>query len=80
MYIDYVRVYQRSDITDGVTCNPKSHPTTDYINKYAVYALPSPLTKIYPDSSHLNAYSNPNLTTWEQAGYTFPRNSLYNGC
>ncbi|KAJ7765788.1 glycoside hydrolase family 16 protein [Mycena metata] len=29
---------------------------------------------------HLGAYSNPNLTTWAQAGYTFPRNSLYDGC
>ena len=30
--------------------------------------------------SHLPAYSNPNYTTWEQAGYNFPRNSQYNGC
>lgn len=30
--------------------------------------------------NHLNAYSNPNLTTWEQAGYQYPRNSQYNGC
>ncbi|KAI0632505.1 glycoside hydrolase family 16 protein [Trametes polyzona] len=29
---------------------------------------------------HLNAYTNPNLTTWDQAGYTFPRNSKYDGC
>ncbi|KDQ20783.1 glycoside hydrolase family 16 protein [Botryobasidium botryosum FD-172 SS1] len=29
---------------------------------------------------HLNAYSNPNLTTWAQAGYTFPKNRLYTGC
>ncbi|KAL1950818.1 hypothetical protein VTO73DRAFT_5942 [Trametes versicolor] len=31
-------------------------------------------------TNHLNAYSNPNLTTWDQAGYTFPRNSKYDGC
>ncbi|TDL22109.1 beta-glucan synthesis-associated [Rickenella mellea] len=31
-------------------------------------------------NDHLNAYTNPNLTTWEQAGYKFPRNSLYDGC
>ncbi|KAG6850345.1 hypothetical protein H0H93_014618 [Arthromyces matolae] len=30
-------------------------------------------------ANHLQAYSNPNLTTWAQAGNTFPRNSLYNG-
>lgn len=23
-------------------------------------------------ADHANAYANPNLTTWEQAGYTFP--------
>lgn len=40
MYIDYVRVYQRSDVTDGVGCNPASHPTTDYINKYARLCTP----------------------------------------
>ncbi|KAI0647690.1 glycoside hydrolase family 16 protein [Trametes meyenii] len=31
-------------------------------------------------NNHLNAYTNPNLTTWDQAGYTFPRNSKYDGC
>lgn len=31
-------------------------------------------------NNHINAYTNPNLTTWNQAGYYFPRNSLYNGC
>lgn len=29
---------------------------------------------------HINAYSNANLTTWEQAGYKFPKNSLVDGC
>ncbi|EMD31407.1 glycoside hydrolase family 16 protein [Gelatoporia subvermispora B] len=62
MYVDYVRVYQRDDVKGGVTCEPSSYPTQDYIN------------------NHLNAYSNPNLTTWDQAGYTFPRNSQYDGC
>jgi len=62
MYIDYIRVYQRDDVANGVGCSPNSHPTANYIQK------------------HLNAYSNPNLTTWAQAGYTFPRNSQYDGC
>ncbi|RDB17955.1 Beta-glucan synthesis-associated protein SKN1 [Hypsizygus marmoreus] len=62
MYIDYVRIYQRQGTKNGITCNPPSRPTTDYINR------------------HLQAYSNPNLTTWAQAGNTFPRNSLYHGC
>ncbi|KAG0151339.1 hypothetical protein CROQUDRAFT_36918 [Cronartium quercuum f. sp. fusiforme G11] len=29
---------------------------------------------------HINAYSNPNLTTWAQAGYNFPKNSLQDTC
>jgi len=62
MYVDYVRVYQRSDVKPNIGCNPPSYPTADYIN------------------NHLPAYSNPNFTTWNQSGYTFPRNSLYDGC
>ncbi|KAI5116308.1 hypothetical protein M0805_009634 [Coniferiporia weirii] len=64
MYIDYVRVYQRSDvdINEGVTCDPSHHPTSDYIQ------------------NHPEAYTNPNWTTWNSAGYTFPRNSQYDGC
>lgn len=29
---------------------------------------------------HLNAYSDANLTTWEQAGYSFPRQRLVDDC
>lgn len=29
---------------------------------------------------HLNAYSNPNLTSWEMAGYKFPKNRLTGDC
>ncbi|KIK69666.1 glycoside hydrolase family 16 protein [Collybiopsis luxurians FD-317 M1] len=31
-------------------------------------------------NDHITAYSDANLTTWGQAGYTFPRNSQYDGC
>jgi beta-glucanase (GH16 family) len=62
LYVDYVRVYQEESVRNGVTCDPPSHPTSDYINK------------------HINAYTNANLTTWEQAGYKFPRNSRFDGC
>ncbi|EDO15916.1 hypothetical protein Kpol_480p3 [Vanderwaltozyma polyspora DSM 70294] len=30
--------------------------------------------------SHLNAYHNPNLTSWEEAGYSFPKNILTGNC
>lgn len=33
MYVDYVRVYQRSDVSEGVGCNPSHHPTANYITK-----------------------------------------------
>ncbi|GAA5891181.1 hypothetical protein JCM8208_002530 [Rhodotorula glutinis] len=40
--------------------------------------------KAYPTAdyiaNHLNAYSNPNLTTWAEAGYEYPRNSLKDTC
>lgn len=62
MYIDYVRVYQRSGTENGLTCNPPKRPTADYI------------------ANHAEAYTNANWTTWDKAGYTFPRNSLYDGC
>ncbi|KAF7294736.1 Beta-glucan synthesis-associated protein SKN1 [Mycena indigotica] len=42
MRIDYVRVYQQSGIKDGVTCNPPSRPTSDYINRHiAAYSNPN---------------------------------------
>ncbi|KAG1906505.1 glycoside hydrolase family 16 protein [Suillus fuscotomentosus] len=61
MYIDYVRVYQREGVQNGLTCDPPNRPTADYIN------------------NHLNAYTDPNITTWAQGGYQFPTNTL-TGC
>ncbi|KAL0576050.1 hypothetical protein V5O48_005931 [Marasmius crinis-equi] len=29
---------------------------------------------------HIQAYTNANVTTWHDAGFTFPRNSQYDGC
>jgi len=34
MRVDYVRVYQREGIQNGVTCDPPNRPTATYINKY----------------------------------------------
>ncbi|THH28900.1 hypothetical protein EUX98_g5283 [Antrodiella citrinella] len=66
MLIDYVRVYQRADSLN-IGCSPPDYPTADYIN------------------NHNEAYTNPNLTFWSQpepigAGYSWPKNSLYDGC
>lgn len=80
MYVDYVRVYQREGIQNGVTCDPPNRPTANYIQRYIPLIL---ILSCYRVShmlhSHLNAYSNPNLTTWAQAGYKFPSNTL-TGC
>ncbi|KAF9565665.1 beta-glucan synthesis-associated [Agrocybe pediades] len=62
MLVDYVRIYQRKGIKNGMTCNPPNRPTTDYIQK------------------HIAAYTNANFTVWSNASFTFPRNSLYDGC
>ncbi|KAJ7184519.1 glycoside hydrolase family 16 protein [Mycena filopes] len=59
----------------------------DYVRVYQQPGVKNGMTCDPPDrptadyiERHLGAYSNPNLTTWAQAGYTFPRNSLYDGC
>jgi hypothetical protein len=44
---------------------------------YEKYTLDS---RMFHSTSHYNAYMNPNLTTWEQAGYTFPAYSLNSSC
>lgn len=67
MLVDYVRVYQRSGETN-VGCSPSDYPTEDYI------------------SAHMEAYTNPNYTHWKSmsdgsgVGYSWPKNSLYDGC
>lgn len=80
MYIDYVRVYQREGVKNGVTCDPPNRPTTAYIEKLVTCSLPFPPIAEACCIRHIQAYTNPNLTTWAQAGNTFPRNSLYDGC
>ncbi|KZT44415.1 glycoside hydrolase family 16 protein [Sistotremastrum suecicum HHB10207 ss-3] len=65
-------------------------PSSMYIDYVRVYQRADKPVNVgcdpanYPTAdyinSHLNAYTNPNLTTWAQANYTFPRNSLYDGC
>ncbi|KAJ7830201.1 glycoside hydrolase family 16 protein [Mycena leptocephala] len=59
----------------------------DFVRVYQLPGVQNGLTcdpPKYPTSDYINqhieAYTNPNLTTWAQAGYTFPRNSLYDGC
>jgi hypothetical protein len=94
MKVDYVRVYQQEG-KESITCDPADHPTSQYIKEYVALrhlssivvsltllflpSLPSPFLLSPNRNSHLNAYSDPNITTWADAGYTFPKNSLQ-GC
>ncbi|KAF8527499.1 glycoside hydrolase family 16 protein [Hysterangium stoloniferum] len=59
----------------------------DYVRVYQLPGVEDGVTcdpKAYPTAdyiqAHINAYSNPNLTTWEQAGYQFPKNSKLTQC
>ncbi|KAF8442849.1 glycoside hydrolase family 16 protein [Boletus edulis BED1] len=59
----------------------------DYVRLYQRQGLQDALSCDPPGhptaayiNSHLNAYSDPNITTWEQAGYQFPLNKLTNTC
>lgn len=63
--IDYVRIYQ-----DPQYSGPE----------YVSCSPPNYPTADYIEQ-HINAYTNPNLTTWAQAGYEFPKNTFVNpGC
>ncbi|KAL1762328.1 beta-glucan synthesis-associated protein-domain-containing protein [Schizophyllum commune] len=64
MYVDYVRVYQREGLD------------TDQ----SIGCDPSKRPTADYIANHAPAYNNPNYTTWAQAGYNFPLNSLYDGC
>ena len=34
MFVDYVRIYQREGVNNGMTCDPPNRPTANYINQY----------------------------------------------
>ncbi|KZT64609.1 glycoside hydrolase family 16 protein [Daedalea quercina L-15889] len=65
-------------------------PAKMYIDYVRVYQRPGTSDGTtcdppnYPTADYINkhasAYTNPNYTTWAEAGYTWPKNSLYDGC
>ncbi|KAI6103091.1 glycoside hydrolase family 16 protein [Pisolithus croceorrhizus] len=65
-------------------------PTTMYVDYVRVYQREGLQNAIgcdppgYPTANyinaHLNAYSDPNITTWAQGGYQFPSNKLVDTC
>lgn len=87
MRVDYVRVYQDpSNINIG--CDPPDFPTAAYINEcvhpcpvfvhddHGFHLVPAPYTCRY-----IEAYTNPNLTTWQHDyGQPVPGNSFMGDC
>ncbi|KAJ3514147.1 hypothetical protein NMY22_g14838 [Coprinellus aureogranulatus] len=80
MRVDYIRVYQPENAIN-IGCDPPDFPTARYIKKYVTLRTGEleylPLTA----PSHIEAYTNPNLTTWvDDYQQPWPRNSLIDRC
>ncbi|KAJ7472267.1 glycoside hydrolase family 16 protein [Mycena galericulata] len=64
--LDYVRVYQYPDSVN-IGCDPEDFPTSAYIN-----------TRVF---FYIEAYTNPNLTTWvDDYGQAIPKSSFLGQC
>ena len=80
MLIDYIRVYQKKG-QKNIGCDPTDFPTQDYINRCAFRtSSPGACLLTCASCSHIDAYTNPNFTTWAQAGNSFPKNRLIDDC
>lgn len=79
MSVDYIRVYQPKDgINYG--CSPQDFPTADYINQY-VPSLSLPQASNQFVIRYIEAYTNPNLTTWrDDFKQPFPKNKFLGQC
>ncbi|KIY50386.1 SKN1-domain-containing protein [Fistulina hepatica ATCC 64428] len=70
MRLDYIRVYQPANAVN-VGCSPVDYPTEPYINRQGYIAV----------HAHMEAYTNPNLTTWRgDYGQPWPKNSFLGQC
>lgn len=68
MHIDYVRVYQRSDMLN-IGCDPEDYPTYDYIEKHKTAYMNRNMT-IW--EHYLNSP--------EGSKYRWPKNRLLDKC
>ena len=85
MRVDYVRVYQKPG-EKNIGCDPPDFPTAAYINEcvsiyYKIFNKYG-LVLIHEISyRYIEAYTNPNLTTWvDDYGQTNPKNSFLGEC
>jgi hypothetical protein len=80
MRIDWIRVYQPQG-SINIGCDPKDFPTAAYINEYALHFTDFDLVAHARTSRYIEAYTNPNLTTWKNDfKQPFPKNNLTTGC
>lgn len=80
MSIDWIRVYQEPN-SINVGCDPKDFPTTAYINECVPADCLSRASCADRSRSacrrYIDAYTNPNLTTWvDDYKQTIPKNSF----
>ena len=78
MRVDYIRVYQPKN-SINIGCDPTNFPTADYIDTSVHLIFLRPRLTTQPFYSYKVVYTNPNITTWEQAGQSWPKNKLKNG-
>ncbi|KAH7885927.1 glycoside hydrolase family 16 protein [Phlebopus sp. FC_14] len=77
MRIDWIRVYQPKNAIN-IGCDPKDFPTAAYINQCVVSGS---CDSWLMASRYMEAYTNPNLTTWRgDYGQPFPKNSFLGQC
>jgi hypothetical protein len=78
--IDWIRVYQPTNAIN-IGCDPKDYPTSAYINEYAPIYADAFLVPHDPSFRYIEAYTNPNLTTWQgDFNQPFPKNKLKVSC
>jgi hypothetical protein len=79
MRIDYIRVYQPADAIN-IGCDPKDFPTEAYIDQWVGYFLGYSSSKYVRSLRYIEAYTNPNLTTWSGYQQPWPNNSFLGQC
>lgn len=78
MSVDYIRVYQPKGAIN-IGCDPDDFPTQSYIKQYVYFTVR--VIVVLTCSRYIEAYTNPNLTTWvDDYGQAIPRNSFLGEC
>jgi beta-glucan synthesis-associated protein KRE6 len=81
MRVDYIRVYQPTG-SINIGCDPEDFPTEAYINQYVLeWRFEGLCLMRLFTFRYIEAYTNPNLTTWRtDYGQPFPKSSFLGQC